>query len=79
MAVSVFFPNVGMGISDGDIVKWHAEVGDRVEAGAILVEIESAKSTVEVEAPASGTLTQIFAQVEDTVEVGAEIATIEEG
>lgn len=78
MAVSVIFESVGMGVTDGDIVRWLAEVGDRVEAGKCLVEIESAKSTVEIEAPVSGTLTGIFFQPEDTVEVGAEIATIEE-
>lgn len=78
MAVSVEIPNVGMGVTEATIVNWLKAVGDRVEAGEAIVEIETAKSTVEVEAPAAGTLWEILAQVDDEVEVGVAIATIEE-
>lgn len=78
MAVSVEIPNVGMGVTEATIVNWLKAVGDRVEAGEAIVEIETAKSTVEVEAPAAGTLSEILAQVDDEVEVGVAIATIEE-
>jgi len=68
-----------MGISEATIVRWLKNVGDRVEKDEALLEIETAKSTVEVEAPASGTLTQILAEVDEEIEVGVEIAVIEEG
>jgi pyruvate/2-oxoglutarate dehydrogenase complex dihydrolipoamide acyltransferase (E2) component len=67
-----------MGVTDATIVKWLKSIGDRVQMGESLVEIETAKSTVEVEAPTSGTLSQILLQEDDTADVGTEIATIEE-
>jgi pyruvate/2-oxoglutarate dehydrogenase complex dihydrolipoamide acyltransferase (E2) component len=75
---SVFLPNAGMGISEATIVKWLKAVGDAVTAGETIVEIETAKSTVEVEAPVSGTLSSILFEEDAEVEVGTEIATIEE-
>jgi pyruvate/2-oxoglutarate dehydrogenase complex dihydrolipoamide acyltransferase (E2) component len=77
MAVNVTIPDVGMGVTEVTIVSWLKQVGERVEAGEAIAEMETAKSTVEVEAPASGTLSRILAQVDDEVEVGAPIATIE--
>lgn len=77
MAVSVTVPDVSMGVTEVTIVSWLKQVGDRVEAGEAIAEMETAKSTVEIEAPASGVLSQIIAQVDDTVDVGAAIATIE--
>lgn len=79
MAVSVVLPQTGMGISEATIVRWIKNIGDRVEKDEPIAEIETAKSTVEVEAPVSGILTAILANVDDEVEVGSEIATIEEG
>ena len=79
MAASVYLPNVGMGISEATIVQWHKSVGDRVEAGEAIAEIETAKSTVEIEAPVAGMLASILFAADAEVEVGALIATIEEG
>jgi pyruvate/2-oxoglutarate dehydrogenase complex dihydrolipoamide acyltransferase (E2) component len=78
MAASVFLPHSGMGISEATIVNWLKAVGDRVEKDEVIAEVETAKSVVEVEAPVAGTLTHILFQVDDVVEVGTEIATIEE-
>jgi pyruvate/2-oxoglutarate dehydrogenase complex dihydrolipoamide acyltransferase (E2) component len=78
MATSVFLPNVGMGIAEATIVNWLKAVGDRVTAGEAVAEIETAKSTIEVEAPVGGTLSAIHFAVDTEVEVGTEIATIEE-
>lgn len=77
MAVSVRVPNVGMGISEARIVRWISSVGDRVQAGEAIAEIETAKSTVEVEAPVSGTLSCIFFAEDAEIPVGTEIARIE--
>lgn len=78
MPASVFLPHSGMGISEATIIKWMKAVGDRVEKDEIIVEVETAKSVVEVEAPVSGTLTAILFEEDEVVEVGTEIATIEE-
>ena len=78
MTVSVFLPHSGMGISEATIVKWLKNVGDSVEKDEIIVEVETAKSVVEVEAPAGGTIAAILFPEDETVEVGTEIATIEE-
>lgn len=78
MAVSVTVPDVSMGVTEVTIVNWLKQAGDRVEAGEAIAEMETAKSTVEIEAPASGTLAQILVQVDDTVDVGTEIAVIED-
>ncbi len=77
MAVRVKLPEVSMGVTEATIVKWLKNVGDSVEAGEMIVEIETAKSTIEIESPASGTLAQITADVDEEVEVGAEIAVID--
>ena len=79
MAVRVKLPNISMGVTEATIIKWLKKVGDRVEAGEPIVEIETAKSALEVESPATGTLTEIKVQVDDEVEVGAEIAIITVG
>lgn len=79
MAVSVELPSISMGVTEATIVGWLKNVGDRVEVGEAIAEVETAKSTMEVESPASGTLASIVVQVDETVDVGTEIATIEEG
>ena len=76
---SVFLPSVGMGISEATIVRWVKQVGDHVAAGETVAEIETAKSTVEVEAPVAGTLSAIRFAEDSEVEVGTEIAVIDEG
>lgn len=78
MTVNVDIPNVGMGVTEATIVNWLKSVGDRVAAGETIVEIETAKSTVEIEAPVGGTLSAIHFAEDTEVEVGTEIATIEE-
>jgi pyruvate/2-oxoglutarate dehydrogenase complex dihydrolipoamide acyltransferase (E2) component len=74
--MKVLLPQFGMGMQDAEIVRWMKAVGDSVEAGEPLVEIEAAKTTVEVPSPGAGTLTEILVEEGDTVEVRAHIATI---
>lgn len=74
--IDVLLPQFGMGMQDGEIIRWLKAVGDAVREGDPLVEIEAAKTTVEMPAPASGTLTEILAQEGDTIEVRAVIARI---
>lgn len=74
--MKVLLPQFGMGMQDGEIIRWMKAVGDRVEAGEPLVEVEAAKTTVEVPSPGTGTLTEIIAAEGATVDVRAHIATI---
>ncbi len=61
-------PKLGQAMAEGTVVEWHANAGERVEAGALLVTIETDKSTYELEAGASGVLTIL-------VDAGEEVAT----
>ncbi len=76
MAVSVFLPKTGMGIQEGTITKWLKAIGEKVEKGEALVEIETVKANSEIEAPSSGVLNAILIQEGETVEVGTEIGII---
>lgn len=75
--IKVLLPQFGMGMQDGEIVRWLKAVGDKVEAGEVLLEVEAAKSTVEVPAPGSGTLIEILVEEGGTADVRSHIATIE--
>jgi pyruvate/2-oxoglutarate dehydrogenase complex dihydrolipoamide acyltransferase (E2) component len=77
MRVKVVMPKWGTGMNEGTVIKWLKATGDRIEAGEPLVEIETAKSTQELEAPASGTLTEILLPEGEEAEVRTHIATIE--
>ncbi len=61
------------------MLEWRKQVGDRVEADEVLVEISTDKVDAEVPAPASGTLTKILAEPDQTVQVGAPLGEIETG
>jgi pyruvate dehydrogenase E2 component (dihydrolipoyllysine-residue acetyltransferase) len=65
-------------MADGTITRWLKAVGDRVEAGEVVCEVETEKVNAEVEAPATGTLRAILADPGAVVDVGAPIARIEE-
>ncbi|WP_258120211.1 biotin/lipoyl-containing protein [Mesorhizobium onobrychidis] len=77
MTTDIILPSSGMGIEEATIVRWLKSIGDEVSEGEIVVEVETAKATVEIEAPASGRLATIVAPVGKTVEINAVIGTIE--
>lgn len=79
MAVSVLLPRAGMGVTEATIIKWLKGVGDRVEEGETIAEMETAKSTLDIESPAGGVLTDILVAEGETVDVETQIATIGEG
>ncbi len=72
----VKLPNLGMNMQEGTFVNWVKKVGDSVKSGEVLAEIESDKATIEIEATASGTLTETLVKPGDTVTVGMPIAKI---
>jgi pyruvate/2-oxoglutarate dehydrogenase complex dihydrolipoamide acyltransferase (E2) component len=77
MTTKVILPKWGMGIEEGTVTRWLKAEGDKVSQGEPIVEIETAKATQEVEAPASGTLAKILLAQGETAAVNTEIAVIE--
>ncbi|MBD0282413.1 MAG: multifunctional oxoglutarate decarboxylase/oxoglutarate dehydrogenase thiamine pyrophosphate-binding subunit/dihydrolipoyllysine-residue succinyltransferase subunit [Thermoleophilaceae bacterium] len=75
--VQITMPQMGESVTDGTIVGWLKQVGDRVEADEALVEVSTDKVDAEVPAPAAGTLTKILAEPDETVQVGAVLGEIE--
>ena len=69
-------PDVGEGLTEAEIVQWRVAPGDEVAVNDVLVEIETAKSLVELPSPFAGTVGDLLAAEGATVEVGAPIITI---
>jgi 2-oxoisovalerate dehydrogenase E2 component (dihydrolipoyl transacylase) len=69
-------PDVGEGLTEAEIVTWHVAPGDAVAVNDVLVEIETAKSLVELPSPFAGTVGELLVTEGTTVEVGAPIITI---
>lgn len=78
MTTKVILPKWGMGIEEGTVTRWLKSVGDRIQKGEPIVEIETAKATQEVEAPVTGTLIEILLPEGQTTAVNTEIAVIDE-
>ncbi len=77
MSEQIFhLPDVGEGLTEAEIVQWRVAPGDAVEVNDVLVEIETAKSLVELPSPFSGTVGELLAPEGQTVTVGAAIITI---
>jgi pyruvate dehydrogenase E2 component (dihydrolipoamide acetyltransferase) len=74
MALSVVMPALEMAQETGKLVSWRKKEGDRVAKGEILMEVETDKAVVEVEAQAEGTLGGVTAKTGDVVPVGQTIA-----
>jgi pyruvate dehydrogenase E2 component (dihydrolipoamide acetyltransferase) len=72
------FPDVGEGITEGEIVKWHVKEGDKVKQDQVLLEMETDKAVVEIPSPKSGTIVKIHHKEGDTVKVGEVLVTIDE-
>ena len=62
---------------EATVVAWHAAPGDRVEAGEPVVDVETDKVELQVEAPASGVLREILVGVDEDAPVGATLGLIE--
>jgi pyruvate dehydrogenase E2 component (dihydrolipoamide acetyltransferase) len=71
-------PDVGEGLTEAEIVSWRVSVGDTVQVNDVIVEIETAKSLVELPSPFAGEVTALLASAGDTVEVGHPIIAIGE-
>jgi len=78
MSHEVIMPALGMAQDTGLLVVWHKAVGDKVSVGDILMEVETDKSTMEVEAAANGYVTELRADEGSEIPVGQVIAIISE-
>lgn len=78
MTVEFKFPDVGEGITEGEVVKWHVKEGDAIKEHDTLVEIETDKAIVEIPSPASGTVLKVYHKEGDTVKVGETLVSIGE-
>jgi len=79
MAVSVTLPALGESVTEGTVTRWLKAEGERVEADEPLLEVSTDKVDTEIPAPASGVLSSIKVAEDETVEVGAELAVIDDG
>ncbi|MDQ1483019.1 MAG: hypothetical protein QOF35_1095 [Actinomycetota bacterium] len=72
-------PDPGEGLVEAEIVTWKVKVGDTVKVNDIVVEIETAKSLVELPVPYAGTVAALLASEGDTVAVGTPIISVDDG
>jgi len=77
MKVKVKVPRLGLTVEDAVMMEWHKQVGDSVEAGEVIGVIEADKATVEIESPASGTVTEIIGEIGETYKIGEPLAVLE--
>src|SRR5947209_17299857 len=75
--VQITMPEMGESVTEGTILEWLKQVGDPVEADEGVVEVSTDKVDAEVPAPASGILTKILVQPDETVPTGAVLGEIE--
>jgi pyruvate dehydrogenase E2 component (dihydrolipoamide acetyltransferase) len=76
MAKTFRFPDVGEGITEGEIVRWLVQEGDEVKADQSFVEIETDKAIVEMPSPYAGTVLKLFVKEKDIVKVGQPLISI---
>jgi 2-oxoisovalerate dehydrogenase E2 component (dihydrolipoyl transacylase) len=70
-------PDLGEGLEDGEIVRWHVEVGDVIALNEPVVEVETAKAVVDVPCPFAGRIVERHAEEGDTVLVGTVLVRID--
>ena len=74
--MDVLMPQLGETVAEGTIAAWHKQAGDAVEKGDILLDVETDKVAIEIEAPVSGVLASIDIAEGETVDVGTVLAVI---
>lgn len=72
-------PDVGEGVAEGEILKWHVKEGDTVKENQPLVEVMTDKVNVEIPSPRAGKVARLYAKEGEVVKVGAVLVDIEEG
>ena len=77
MNLVIRLPDVGEGVAEAELVAWHVSVGDAVTSDTVVAEVLTDKATVEIYAPAAGTVQALFGQAGDVLAVGSDFFTIE--
>jgi len=72
-------PDLGEGIHEGEILKWHVGVGEPIAEDEPLVDVETDKAAVTIPSPKAGTIAMLAGEVGDLVEVGLVLVTIDDG
>jgi 2-oxoglutarate dehydrogenase E2 component (dihydrolipoamide succinyltransferase) len=78
MSVSVMMPRLGESVAEGTVTRWLKSEGDRVEVDEPLLEVSTDKVDTEIPSPAAGVLASIKVAEDETVDVGTELAVIED-
>src|SRR5690606_16183974 len=79
MAVDVKLPELGEGVTEGELVKWLVKPGDSVKADQAIAEIMTDKATVEVPSPTAGTVKELKFKPGDVIKVESVLLTLEAG
>ena len=77
MAIQIEMPKLSDTMTEGTVVKWHKSVGDSIEIGDVIAEIETDKATMEMEAFDDGTISEIKVEEGGKAEVGGIIAVLD--
>ncbi len=78
MSISIKMPNLGAETDEARVSRWLKATGDACMEGEVIAEIETEKANVDLEAPASGRLTEILVPSGSDAKVGTILATFEE-
>lgn len=79
MSMTFVLPDLGEGLTEAEVVSWRVAVGETVAVDQVVVEVETAKSVVEVPSPFAGTVATLHAAAGETVEVGKPLITVAAG
>ena len=79
MTIEIKVPALGESVSEASIAKLHKKVGDAVKADELILELETDKVTLEVNAPANGVISDLKVKEGDNVKVGDLVALMQEG
>lgn len=77
MSVNIEMPKLSDTMTEGTLIKWHKQVGDTVEIGDILAEVETDKATMEMEAFDDGVITQILVKEGEKAVIGGVLAVLD--
>jgi 2-oxoisovalerate dehydrogenase E2 component (dihydrolipoyl transacylase) len=70
-------PDLGEGLQEAEIVKWHVAVGDEIKADVPMISVETAKAVVDIPAPYAGTIARLYGKPGDIAHIGAPLVAFE--
>ena len=79
MAYIFRLPEMGEGLTEGDVASWLVKEGEEIKADDPLIEIQTDKSTTQLVSPVDGTVKKLFVKEDDHVEKGDKLAEIDDG